>query len=267
MISANLMGLVFSFAGAPSDSALEHIRSEQVRIADSVWTDRQFYVEASLYSGAAFGSLLDEEQEFAKNVGFVVSRSSSMSDAENARISIMTTGLGIGLWNRFSSEADLGLGYRYHMESIRTQLPGKSEIVLNAHEALLRGRYWVFRRLNFQVGPQIGWGWTWGTLNRYQLEQDVKMQDPNADPATLDRFNTYLRKANQALSVNGTVVELGAVMNVRITPSFLVGGGIVVDRRKLDLASNDPLIGWVPTYPNTLKNWDVSLQLQAAVRF
>ncbi|MBK8802219.1 MAG: hypothetical protein IPN71_09230 [Fibrobacteres bacterium] len=267
MFVVKMAGFLLSYANPLNDSAMEQVKSEQIRIADSAWSARKSYLEASASSGVGFGGLLDEEQEFADDIGYSVATTRSLSDAKPAVIMISAIGVGIGIWNQFSSKADLGLGYRFHLEQAETQLPGKSETVLNAHEVALRGRYWLFRRLNFQIGPQIGWGWNWGQLNRYGLEQNAQFMDPTLGASERSEVTTYLRKANQDLSFNGSVVEFGGVMNVRIVPAFVLGGGILAARRKLNLSSSDPLKEYQRSYPSSLTNWEASTQLHVALLF
>lgn len=267
MVLAKLMSLVFSFSAAQSDSALEHVRSEQTRLADSAWTDRRFYLEVSLDQGASFGDLKDQEQKFSDDIGFVVASNASKSDPVPAKIGITSTNLGIGLWTQYAERADLGMAYRFHLEVASTQYSGKSEIVLTGHEALLRGRFWLVRRANFQIGPQLGWGWAWGVLNRYPLEQGVPAVENSLSSSEIKIIESYMKNANKDLSINGSVCEFGGVMSVRIVPAFTVGGGLVVSRRGLDLASSDPMKNYGRSYPSSLTNWDVGLQLHASVRF
>lgn len=264
MHSPLLLELALAFFGANSDSTQIERGFDASRKADSAWTDRPFYLEVSMNNNWALGDLLDEEQVLVDDLGMTVK--SAAGKSETVKVLIQSYGLGVGFWKQFGPMADLGLGYRFHFEMETSQAAGMAEQVFHSNELALRGRYWVFRRLNYQIGPQVGFGWQWGVLNRFPLAKDAT-PDPNVSASDAKTVSDYLKVGNKDLSVNGSVVEFGGAMNVRIFPQLQVGGGILVIRRGLGLPSSDPLRNYVRGYPSSLQIWDFGVQLQGGVRF
>lgn len=260
--------LVFgSLLAAPVFSEVERPVDPRSRRIDSIWAERRNMVEANLTMGISLGDLLEHEKKLAKDMGlFLVS--SDGKQREDVRLSMSHVNFGLSYWRKLGLGLDFGPAYRFHHETIGSQKGNDDEEILSSHEVLAQVRWWMYRDYTFEIGPQFGMGYSFGSLFRFPLEQDVAYSNPSMNKFEQDASDQALGTFHRSVSANGLFEDIGLGAEIRGTTAFRIGGSILTTHRSLKLPSKDPARSLHYTdYYSELSTWDVGFRLNLSMVF
>jgi hypothetical protein len=228
--------------------------------ADSAWNREAWSIEAGYREGLAWGDPLDAENDMADAVDLTVK---SYGKSTRPVILLEDYSLGMGIWRNLGARLDLGAGYE-HSWTLLVAGQNGLDLLLSSDALPARARYWIFRRLQWEIGAKVGCGPMWGTLTRYPLEQNATL---SGTPYEVFLASSRLATANDDLAVFGIWTEFGATMEVRILPKFSIGGSLQAVRKGMSLSGSDPVKGLLfKDYPTDPVQWEVGLELHAAYR-
>ena len=143
-------------------------------------------------------------------------------------------------------------------------------LLLSSNALVARARWFPFRRLIWEIGPQIGGGLLWGTLTRFPLEQDQIRTSAGTVTANI------LRIGNSARSLTGYRVQMGGTMEIRLPSRITIGEAILLTRDCWTMQGADPLAtadasGDRDTppidYGTSPVDYEIGFSTQAAFRF
>lgn len=270
MIAPLLFAAILSWSATVPDSSGESTdpspqtpRSKDGK-ADSAWNREAWSVEAGYRSGIGWGDLREAEADMADRIDL---RVTSMGQTSRPVILLQDYALGIGFWHGLGKRLELGFAFDQTWTLINAG-QNSIDILLSSHSLSARGRYWAFRRLQWQIGPKLEIGPCWATLTRYAIEKSASYSGTAEEIATA---KSILGRGNDDLSATGLRVAGGLAMEVRIVPAFSIGGALQAVRQGLSISDDDPVGSQLEAiglpYPMDPVQWEVGLELHAAYRF
>lgn len=214
---------------------------------DSIWGGSLWSAAVQFHSAPLqFGAVVDLEKEYVDNVGI-----------QNYEFEVQA-------WRSLSNKLEVGLGYGHswliEVGGSNTGTPGIG-VLVSSDAVMARGRYWAKRDRRWELGPQIGIGYSFGTLTRLSVVDEV----PNS--ISSDGLSaTELTRAQRSIDVSGPRVEAGLAMEILVHPRFSAGGVLRLSVNAWD--GDDPTAYANATLDGAgYGNTTIGPELHAAYRF